>query len=359
MNKDLGMDFFLEGDFEEIKEENSLINEEIDNNITPSEEPPKVPETVAEESEAKGKLSDNPEEHTPSPEDGTTIYSSLATVLQEKGVLPSLAKDTDIKSADDLIGVIKEEIKTNEFAGLSDRQKRYLEALESGIPDELFLEHEKVSTDLNAITDEVIENTEEAGEQLRKGLLKQYFSIKGFSPEEADKLTQQQIDLGEDIEFSKKAVGALKELETQEYNKRLANIEDQRKASEAQFETLKSKVYDTDELIEGIKISKDIKNKVYDTITKVVGKTGQGVPYNALMKFQNENPVEFQHTVSYLFAITDGFKNFSSLTKGSSKKAQSNAVQKLEHLLKSAPREDTGVGVELELNPDADITIDL
>lgn len=270
------------------------------------------------------------------------LYSSFAKALGEEGFLPSLDNYDDVDNFEKLGDKIKEANKKalNDSLGfdldniteLSPLQKEYLKALNDGIPPEVFAEAKRSEASIDSITDEAIE----ADEELRKNLIINGYVTKGVPEAKAAKLAQMHIDLAEDVEEAKSAVNDIREAvklrNEQEFAYQKQLQEDQRKQNKEYEESLKKHFFNTEKIGETFDIPRQLRDKMYDAITKPVAKTEDGTLVNALTKLQMENPVDFQHKVAWLYAITDGFKKFDSFV---SQKAMSKATQQLESVLNS------------------------
>ena len=93
---------------------------------------------------------------------------------------------------------------------------------------------------------------------------------------------------------------------------------------------LKNTIYKSKEIIEGLKIDKAVQDKVYQSITKVVGQSPSGIMENKLMRDRRQDPINFDTKLYYLYELTNGFKDFSKLIS----KSESKAVSKLEQTLR-------------------------
>lgn len=307
------------GDSED-KPENELNNEISDFKAKEGKEE----ESVADEED--GTTDEEP------PSDSSEKYSLLASALLEEGVLPSLTEEKikNIKSFSDIAEAVKEELRNNEYAGLTDAQKEYLKALESGIPDSEFRAHKSKSSDIEKLTSEDLENDED----LRFNLIKEDFLSKGYSEEKAEKLTKRSVELGEDLDDALEALEVKKRTIKEDFQKKVEayqeKLKEQEKATQKQMEDLKNLVFDEEKaLIPWHKHNKQFAQKVYDTITKPAGQTQDGRSYNEIMKAKMEDPVGFEYKISYLYNLTDGFKNFDNLIKT----AKSESVKKLDQIL--------------------------
>lgn len=281
-------------------------------------------EIVATEDETD--KTDDGEESSSSP----GIYSSLANVLQDQGILSSLDPDTKINSAEDLINAFNTELEKREFADLTDDQKQYLTALRSGIPAQDVQSHMSLMQELSSIDEGLLEQNAE----LRVELIKEDFLRQGMSSERAEKLAKRSVEIGEDIQDAKEALNSLKVLEQKGYEAKIQAAKDKQaaeaKAFQDSLDALKKTVTETKEIIPGFKINEKQKDMLFEQMTKPVGKMGNQL-INAVQKARMDNPVDFEIKLNYLFQVTKGFTDFSSIVKT----AKSKAVEDLEKVVKS------------------------
>lgn len=298
------------------------------------------PEEVVGENEDPDDEGDDDAEGDDSP----NIYSSFAAALNEKGLLPSLdsLEDIEINSVDDLATVFKSEIDTQVKSNLIDKigEKGY-EALEKGITLAEYQQYEDNVMTLDGITDDTLESDIE----LSKKVIYQDYLAQGIDESRALRLLKKSVDAGDEyvLEDAKESLESLRATE----EKRLDQLADTREAARQEEQAaqekidndLKSAIYNTPEIIKGIKVNKTIQDKVYKSINTIVGKSPSGIMENQLMKDRRENPVDFDSKLYYLYELTKGFKDFSKLVS----KSETKAVGKLEKALKGA-RFDTGSG---------------
>ena len=318
--------------FNTIAPEVDEIEEELEDQDTPDETIDKVIDKAAEDIDPEEVGGDDEEEDESDDKDDAqpNLYSSLAKVLAEDGVLPSLTKDSKVESVDDLISMIREEIKKSEYADLNEDQRQYLDAVRNGVPPEEFKVQQKAYQNLSTINDNEIEENEE----LRKQLLIADFQSKGYTPEKAVKLAQRSIDIGEDVEDAKEALDYLKGIQKQQMQVQIKEAEEtKRKAAEqSQKELIKFKqtLDDTKEFIPGVKVTPQIAQKVYEQATKAVAQGPNGQPINVVLKAKMDNPIEFEAKLNYLFYVTKGFKDFSKIASSQ----KSKAVRELDDFVK-------------------------
>lgn len=293
------------------------------------------PEEVAkeEDKDEEGESDPSDDDDSSNADDVSELYSSFASVLNEKGLLPSLdLENNNIKTIDDLTEHLKLEIDTQAKNYIIDKvgEDGY-NALEKGVSLAEYQSYNTAIETLSNITDEVISQDIE----LAKNIIKQDYIAQGMSEDRANKILKKSIDLGEDIvlEDAKESLVSLKaqqskkmeELQIQRTNERQNQIKQQEKIDN----DLKNSIYNSKEIIEGFEPSKALKDKVYQSITKIVGQDPNGVAENKLMRQRRENPIEFDTKLYYLYEATNGFKDFSSLIRKSSSKALSNLEKEI------------------------------
>jgi len=340
-NLDMSAFIPLESEVEETE-----IQEEEEEIAPPT--PPVAEETIPEE---VGTEEDDDDE-APSEEEQSqpSLYSSLAKVLQEEGVLPSLESGKEIKSVEDLVDAFRNEIKSNEFADLTEEQKTYLQAIRTGVPADHFVQQQSLISNLKTIQDDEISSNEE----LRKNIIYQDFLLKGYSPEKAEKFTQRSIDIGEDVDDAKEALQSLIQIQEGELQKQMQLAEQAKaqKAEEDKKQLLSFKKYleDAKEFIPGVKMTQKVAEKVFEQATKPIAKAPNGIPLNAVQKARMENPLEFEAKLNYLFYLTKGFSDFTKIAVSQ----KTNAVKELDDFVRgnSFVPKGSGIGNNFDYTPE-------
>jgi len=180
--------------------------------------------------------------------------------------------------------------------------------------------------------------------ELAKNIILEDYMAQGISESKAKRLLGKTIDLGEDIiyEDAVESLNSLKELQQKQLEELAKQREQeavQRQKQQEQIDNdLKNAIYKREEFVEGIKADKAIQDRVYNSITKVVGKSPDGVPENKLMRHRRENPIEFDTKLYYLYEVTNGFEDFSKFIK----KSESSAAQKLTEQLRKTRFDTSG-----------------
>lgn len=277
---------------------------------------------------------DTNEEEEDSSDSSPNLFSSVAEVLFEQGLLPSLESSKNVKSIDDLTEVVKKEIdiqaslKVEEYINKVDINKiaasrKEIESLDS--IDENFLK----------------ENIEVAKELIYNDYINQ-----GLSEERAKKLLRKTIDLGEDmlIEEALESKQSLKEynirLQEQEAQEAAKQLEREKQEQQKIQEDIKKLVFESKDLIKGLPVNKALQNKVYKAMNEVVSKNPTtGELENEFIKDRNTNPIEFDTRMYYLYVMTNGFRDLSLV----SKQVKSSAVKDLEKAIRQTKIEDSSL----------------
>jgi hypothetical protein len=310
---------------------NKITPVEGDKNKTVTEE--KIPESVGDEED------DDEDEDTGSSQTSQpTLYSSLAKVLAEEGVLTSFDPEkTKVETTEDLINVIRETIKQNELADLTEEQRLYLDAIRTGLPAQEVAQEQSFLQQLESITGDELEENQE----LRKQIIVSDLLNKGIPQEKALKLAQRSIDIGEDVADATEALNELKTFQKQQMQVKL-DAEKARKAQEVeeakqQLLKFKDAVMNTKEIIPGLKINNKVAEKVFEQAVKPVHQLPNGQMVNAVVKAKIDDPIGFETKLNYMFYITKGFTDFSKIATTQ----KSKAVQELDDLVRGntfAPR---------------------
>lgn len=317
MAEELSMDDFENDDSLELF--NSLSSEEENEDKTKETQKSEEDKTENKDKKIETAPSDDIKVDTDQHEN----LSLFASALAEEGVI-SLPEGKDVKSYNDLVAAIQEEIKKNEFAGLNEKQKDYLNALSKGVSHDEYL---KLSSKIEAVENITAESLKE-NEDLQKQLLVEDYISRGYSKEKAENLSQRSIDLNTLYEDSLESLNnkkeSVKKEKEQTEKQRLADIENQKKQIVEIQEKIKKTVFDeTAEVIPGIKFNKKVANEVYDALTKPAGYDENQQPITRAQKVRSEDPIKFEHTLNTLLVLTKNFTDFGAFkTENNSKKAK-------------------------------------
>jgi len=273
------------------------------------------------------------DEASPTSNEESTL-TFLASALQEAGVFSSLEEEDleNIVDADSLISAVEKQIKSNELADLTEDQKEYITALRSGVPHADYAQRKYNTAEYESISDEII--SEEGKDQLRAELIKRSFLIKGFDEKTSKEYALLALQSPDAVDKAIAAKNALvaqgKKAMQDEIDNKAAELQNRRKKEEDLLSSLKSKVNETSEIIPGIKVNSRTKDKIFSSMTVPVKVNETGDPLNEVMDEYATNS-EYKLKVHALHILTNGFTDFSKISKSS----KSKAVKELDAKLKS------------------------
>jgi len=311
-------------------DEEAIVVPDEDDTLSEGE----TPEVVAEEEGAEEEGGDQ--------ENSPNLYSSFATVLSEQGLLPSLdLQENSIESLDSLTTALKSEIanQSKDFIIEKLGQDGY-DALERGITVSEIQQFNETANRYESIDEDVLHDDIE----LAKKIILQDYVNQGMTEVRALRILNKSVDAGDEVVIED-AIDSLESLKAFE-QAQLAKVAESREAEQREFvaeqeridNDLKNTIYKGDELIKGHKVTKAMQDKVYNSITHIVGQDTNGVAENKLMRTRRENPIDFDTKLYYLFELTNGFEDFSRLAAKSTTKATSQ----LERALRSNKFEEGG-----------------
>lgn len=273
------------------------------------------------------------------------FYSSIANALAVDGIFPNLDEETigKVTDAESLSDAIEAEVN----ARLDEKQLRISKALENGVEPDTVRQYENMLSDLNKVTDAQLAEESEQGEMIRQRLIYLDFINKGHKPQKAEQLTKRAIDNGTDLEDAKEALQSNKEFYQEQYDDLLKKAQkDADKAKEdrqKQEEKLKKSILEDKELMGDMEISKDVRKKVYDNISRPIYKDPETGQYmTAIQKFELEHPGDFLKFAGLFYTLTDGFKDFKSFAKAEVKKEMKKGLRELEQTLQNTRRTSDG-----------------
>ena len=326
----------------EKEDDKDKTTEVIDPDTLFEEETPEGVGSGKDKEGKEGTASDNDSDGT-SPNDN--FYSSIASALAEDGIFPNLDEETVKKAmdAETFSNLIESEVN----ARLDEKQQRVSKALENGVEPTDIKKYENTLNFISKITEADIAEENEKGEQLRYNLIYQDFINKGMTPEKAKKYTNRSIDAGTDIEDAKDALQSNKEFFNTAYNTLLEDAQRQADEEEAnratQAKQLENSLMKDKQLMGDLELSRDIRKKAFDAVSKPVFKDPETGQYlTAIQKYENEHRADFLKYTGLIYTLTNGFKDFDSFTKGKVKKEMRKGLRELEQTLNNTRRTNDG-----------------
>lgn len=341
MDENLDMSIFGENDdFEfnydftpEVDDENEnddSQNDDIDNKSVDGDEDDQG-EVDSDDEQDEGEENDGADDNDG--DSSSNLYSSVAAVLHEQGLLPSLdIENNKITSVDDFVEAFKAEQMNQAKAMAED----YLANLDI---DSIAKSKAEIN-DLNSITEDSLrDNLEQA-----KQIVYQDYLNQGLDETKVNRLLNRLIDLGEDaiLDEAKDSLESLKEFnarkieaEKESYEKRL----EEQKVEQAKIDAeIKKNIFERKDLLKGYNLNKAVQEKIYKSMNDIVGKSPDGIYENRFMRERRMNPIEFESRMYAVYELTDGFTDFSKITN----KGKSSAVNDLEKIIKKGAFKDTG-----------------
>jgi len=341
--------FFPEDNAEEQDTESSETQESKDNEDDAEEQEHSTPESVGDspEDEDTGEpLLDEAPKASPA---NKVSYATIAKALSEDGVFPDLSDDdiNNIKSAADFRALIDGQIK----AGTDERTQRVWNVLQNGGDNKEIQIYENSLQFLNNITDELLTEESEQGEDLRKRLIYQDCLNRGYSKQRAERYVKQSVDTGNDIDDARDALEGNKEFfgnKYAEYRQKLQDDADSKeKARNHKVEEVKKDYLDTKEILGGLKVDRKTMEKAFaKAMSPTYRDPKSGEILTELGRYQREHPDEFTKNLAVIFTLTDGFKNMDKLVSGKVKQGVKKGLDALEDVLNGTSR---GAGGKLDL----------
>lgn len=316
--------------------------EENENDTMQDIEPEEKKDDAEEQDvlESVGKKEENDkvkEDAEPEKSEGTSpnvFYSSIANALKDDGIFPDLDEETikGIKSPEDFGELFEKAVN----ARLDEKQKRIDAALDNGIQPDIIKQYEQTIQYLNSIDDDALSEDGDKGEDLRRQILYNDFINRGFSQERANREVKKAIDAATDYEDAREALESLKDY----YNKGYKKVQDEAAAQKKAFveqqkknaEDFRKLILDSDIVLGDQKLDKNVRQKVYDAVSKPVYKDpDSGKLLTQVQKFQKDNPLEFLKQLGLWYVLTNGGKDMVGFTKNEVRKEKHKALRDLEN----------------------------
>jgi hypothetical protein len=280
----------------------------------------------SKESDQKDKSGDPSSQETSEKDSKKFPLTPYAKLLVEEGVLQNFDIEKFDGSADSLIDAFKNQVSVHveEYKNTLDPRIKWLQDnIEEGVPLEALLRLDKEKITFSSLSEKDLEENED----LQKNIVREYFrkTTTGWSDTRIEKEINRLADIGDLKAESKEFFEELKGLTAKEEEQMKVQAQkEQEEAIRKQKEildTFKKKLEETKEIIPGTEVSKQVKETIYKVLTTPVGYDNFGMPMNAIAKARSENPIEFEMNLAYIFEVTKGFKDWSSLISTGKKKA--------------------------------------
>ena len=272
------------------------------------------------------------------------FYSSITDALVVDGIFPDLDKETiqNVKTPEDFQKIIEEQIN----ARFTEKEKRINDALNNNVAPNIVQQYENTLDYLDKINDESLSAEDEEGENLRRQLIYNDYLNRGFSKTRAEKMVNDAINNGTDVDDAKDALQGIKDFYNNKYKEILDSAkENEKKLAEErtkQSENLKKSIMEDKNLYGDVDVDKATRTKIYDFITKPVHKDSNGNYMTALQKYQSENTIEAMKNFAICYTLTNGFKDWSKLGSKQAKREVKKGLANLEKVINSTSRNHDG-----------------
>mgnify|MGYP001244166119 FL=1 len=257
--------------------------------------------------------------------DDSSPLVPYAKLLVDEGILPNLNLDEFDGTAEGLKEAMNKEIYSGieaYKASLPEDVKKIIDGYEVGVPLEKLLELNKEKLNVSTIKESDIINNEE----LQKEIVRKYFKkTTRFSDKKIEQNIERLSDIGELEAEALSNITELKALVEEEEAKAIEAAKRQEEEYQEQlrkyWEEFDKKLEAADEIIPGLKVTKTIKQKIITNLSTAVATDQNGNPVNKIAYYRSKHPQEFELYLNYLFEVTNGFSDFSVLSKGGKKAA--------------------------------------
>jgi len=264
------------------------------------------------------------------------FYSSIARAAKNDGIFSNLSDEfiDSIKGPEDFGEALEQEV----TARLNEADRLVHEMRKGGATPEDVQKAEgmkKTLDYLKGIDDTQLQEESEEGEKLRKQIMYNDFITRGFTNDRAMRELKKSFGAGTDIEDARDALESLTKYYDESYNKIIADqkrrrdeaVAAQRKAAE----DYRKMVLDEEIVLGDQKLSKQVRQKIYDATQKPVYKDPDtGRLLTELQKFQKENPLEFMKQLGMWYVLTNGGKDVTGFVKDKLKSEKHKAMRELE-----------------------------
>jgi len=215
---------------------------------------------------------------------------------------------------------------------LPEQFKEQLLAYNQGVDLETYQKLQKDSLEYeNITTDKLNEDV-----NLQKKVVREDLLSRGFSESKAEKyitnlesLNELSVEAEEALEAGKERKAKAKATALEEAQRSRELAEKQRQQTVNQIsETLET----TEEIIPGKSLNKISRDKVFKSMTTIVGNDENGNPMNAVMQTRSKDPLKFETTLHYLHSLGVFEGNWNDIIKT----AKTRAVTELDNKLKES-----------------------
>ena len=290
----------------------------------------------------KKDIKENVEDGTEKPPTDNKQHDSspiklFAKVLLEEGVISELDEESFDKT-DDKIEILINSIKNEVVKAVESVEENYppklkqvLNAYKNGVPEDEIFNYIQDEIEYSSIT----ENQLESNEELQKALIKQDLLNRNFTEEEIEEQILDAETLDKLLIKSKVALKSLTKQQEKILENKVKEKQDRIREQQEKIVEQQNKVREyldsTKELMPGVEINKNVKDKIFNSMYKPAGKDSQGNPISSLTLARSKDPVKFDTIFHYL--LVNGV--FEGKMDALVKPVKTNAVKDFEKVVNS------------------------
>jgi hypothetical protein len=271
-------------------------------------------------------------------------YVLLAKHLAEEGLLSEeylneLEEDDSINGLTSALYKQLDTITETKLKNYGPEIQEFVSLTEAGVDRNTAKALVKESFDLNKITDDLLETDE----KVQENVVKQYLIKLGQSEDEieeqieylkdTDKLYSKSINYKSKLDLLNK-----QEIENEKRKAALMQEENKRN-TEKILSDVRSKIDSYNEIVPGVKVPKNVKEKIFKNLTTPVAIDENNNPVTFIQSVRAKDPINFEILLNYYAEIGLFDGKFDSIIKGTKTKT----VEELEKTLSSSNLFDKGV----------------
>lgn len=252
--------------------------------------------------------------------------AELTKIVEEEGEVAGLKYLNDLQR-----DVISQEMQKN-YSEDKNELEEYFKLKDLGVDDELAKKLIYNKGTFDNVTEEELEENED----LRRKILHQnYKNNTSFSESKIKKEIDKTIMAGDDIEEAMEALSEVKNYTAKQIEAEKLRIKEEEKAAKENIinerKSFKELVNNTDEIFEGQKLTKALKDKITAMVLEPSVKLENGQQLNAVWAERMKDPKKFEMLLAYHIATGTFYGKTDTLDK----KAKTKAANKLEEIVKS------------------------
>lgn len=262
---------------------------------------------------------------------GDTVYSIISEELSKAGVLKHI---DGVSTVEDLTKAIDKEVDER-------LKEKLLLAENNNLTPELqeYKENSDIISRLNEIKSKNISgNIEDKYDKLKENIVSQYLKVSGTPEKLQNRILEglrgnkeeMATECADAVDYLIKHYSDANSEMLESINKKKA--EKEQAASKFQNDVMTS-LSDEKDKFSMFNVNKREREKAIRILSEKSFKDSNGNSINAIEKYKQDNPVEFEKNITLFYTITNGFTDFKQLSKIASRVGVKNTEKRLSELL--------------------------